>query len=436
MLFIVPKTVSDPELWMSSKYRKEGRIPVFSWKHKNSSFLFHANILDSNYPIKDTTVQNIHKKDEKIIIAFIKNISLPIPGNEGEKSNTSGPLHPSKVNIVKQSKPKVNLIKSMKRIERSRKISKAPVTATTGECDVYVIEILHKNEPPSSVENTYQLPDISIGNEVIEIECLNDLKESYRKLHKICTSNFSQNSEEHWFTALDNTHWLEHVSSLMSGAFQIINFMNSGASVFLLSPGNGWDRGCQLSSLAQLWMDPFYRTLRGFIILIEKEWLAFGHPFTSRSGHLTRDGPKSFPIFLQWLDCVWQTLQQFPDYFEFSNNLLVELAENIYLGFYSFPPSSFFLLPPSSLSFFSLFLSFLCYSCPPPLFLPFPLLCHSPPLSPSSLSPPPPSPSLSFPSLPLLPFPLLLLSPFLPFLFHPSPPSLFAFPFAPLFYSF
>ena len=39
---------------------------------------------------------------------------------------------------------------------------------------------------------------------------------------------------------------------------------------FALYSSDGWDRTCQLVSLAMLMLDPYYRTRRGFIVLIEK----------------------------------------------------------------------------------------------------------------------------------------------------------------------
>ena len=39
---------------------------------------------------------------------------------------------------------------------------------------------------------------------------------------------------------------------------------------------DGWDRTAQISAIAQIMMEPYYRTTEGLCVCIAKEWLAFG----------------------------------------------------------------------------------------------------------------------------------------------------------------
>jgi myotubularin-related protein 6/7/8 len=88
---------------------------------------------------------------------------------------------------------------------------------------------------------------------------------------------------------LAKSGWLKHISNMLDGAGLIARQVGLQHSHVLVHCSDGWDRTSQLSALSQLCLDPYYRTLEGFIILIEKEWLAFGHMFRHRSGFLSSD---------------------------------------------------------------------------------------------------------------------------------------------------
>ncbi len=85
-------------------------------------------------------------------------------------------------------------------------------------------------------------------------------------------------------------------------------------------------------ALAQLLLDPYYRTVIGFQVLIEKEFISFGHQFFVRAGHGSKDYRDSHrsPVFHQFIDCVWQLLQQFPSAFEFNELFLVTILRHHY----------------------------------------------------------------------------------------------------------
>lgn len=53
--------------------------------------------------------------------------------------------------------------------------------------------------------------------------------------------------------------------------------------VFFLEE-SGCDFSCVVSSLVELMADPHYRSISGFENLVQKEWVAYGHHFTTRHG--------------------------------------------------------------------------------------------------------------------------------------------------------
>lgn len=66
----------------------------------------------------------------------------------------------------------------------------------------------------------------------------------------------------------------------------------------LVQETGGFDRSGQISAVAQIIIDPFYRTFIGFSSLVEKEFVAFGHPFALRFGCNSEKYEEMSPIFI------------------------------------------------------------------------------------------------------------------------------------------
>lgn len=88
---------------------------------------------------------------------------------------------------------------------------------------------------------------------------------------------------------LARSGWLKHISGILDGARLIARQVGLQHSHVLIHCSDGWDRTSQLSALSQICLDPYYRTMEGFMVLVEKDWLSFGHMFRHRSGHLNSE---------------------------------------------------------------------------------------------------------------------------------------------------
>ena len=132
-----------------------------------------------------------------------------------------------------------------------------------------------------------------------------------------------------------NSGWYEAILILLKSSFQIYKCVLENNNI-LIHCSDGWDRTSQLCSMSQILLDKYYRTLDGFICLIEKDWMSFGHQFRYRNGYYYLIPGKTenqfSPIFLQWLDALYQLMKQNYTKFRFNFNLILFLAEELYSG--------------------------------------------------------------------------------------------------------
>ncbi|KAF3823773.1 hypothetical protein GH733_007241, partial [Mirounga leonina] len=271
-LLVVPANIPDDELKRVASFRSRGRIPVLSWIHPESQ----ATITRCSQPMVGVSGKR-SKEDEKYLQAIMD-------------SNAQ-----SHKIFIFDARPSVNAV------------------ANKAKGGGY------------ESEDAYQNAELIF----LDIHNIHVMRESLRKLKEIVYPNIE---ETHWLSNLESTHWLEHIKLILAGALRIADKVESGKTSVIVHCSDGWDRTAQLTSLAMLMLDGYYRSIRGFEVLVEKEWLSFGHRFQLRLGHGDKnhaDADRS-PVFLQFIDCVWQMTRQFPTAFEFNEYFLITILDHLY----------------------------------------------------------------------------------------------------------
>lgn len=267
---VVPKEASESTIIGSSKFRSRERFPVLSYYYKDNN----AVICRCSQPLSGFNTRCV--EDEKML----EIISDANPG--------------SPFMYVVDTRPKLN----------------AMANRAAGK----------------GYENEDNYPNIRF--QFIGIENIHVMRGSLQKLLEAC--ELKNPSMSNFLTVLENSGWLRHIKAVMDASVFLAKAVREDNASVLVHCSDGWDRTAQVCSLASILLDPFYRTIKGFMVLIEKEWISLGHKFSQRCHHLEFDPKEVSPVFTQFLECVWHLMEQFPCAFEFNEKYLLEIHDHVY----------------------------------------------------------------------------------------------------------
>ncbi|KAI9208815.1 uncharacterized protein BJ171DRAFT_487431 [Polychytrium aggregatum] len=335
-----------------SSYRVRGRFPSVCWKNA----AFHQVIVRSSQPLTGI-LGNRSAQDELLISEIIKAVQQDYratfchPYDDFDGANEGGASTASGSTAGGSSYPPFWILDARGFAQALGNIGVGGGFENTA------------NYPPST-----QLAFLSLPN-------IHTIATSHQNLLKMISTSTSPTV---WSNALESSGWITHVIDLLKAAGgkdgMIGKIVDSRASI-LVHCSDGWDRTTQLVSLAQILLDPYYRTIEGLRVLIEREWVAFGHPFNARneypplsptsqsspggggssshspyssastlaggaagmfgsnpisasiaSTNPTQIPPAASPIFILFLTCLHYLVMQYPNDFEYNDRLLAFLG--------------------------------------------------------------------------------------------------------------
>ena len=271
---LVPATLPDEMLRGAASFRAESRVPVLAWGYADG----RGSIWRSSQP--KIGVQGLsNRHDDALLLAIARTAAA----SEG----SSAP--PPSLHII-DCRPKVS----------------ARANSLTG----------HGTEAGAVF--------MDLGN-------IHRVRESQEKLVRVVLS--TNGAEERFGVLVEETGWLTSIRLLLKSGLEVARIVHDRKDPVLIHCSDGWDRTPQVASLAMMMLDPYYRTIAGFFVLIEKEFLSFGHRFQTRLGHGdspdVRDHSQTSPVFLQFLESVSNLVRLSPGHFEFNTLFLLDISQHI-----------------------------------------------------------------------------------------------------------
>ncbi|KAK6933491.1 Myotubularin-like, phosphatase domain [Dillenia turbinata] len=265
--FIVPKCISDEELLQASSFRARSRLPVISWCHPGTG----AVLARSSQPLVGLMMNMRSNADEKLVAALCTEFTLA--------------KRPKRKIYIADARPRKNAL-----------ANGAMGGGSESSANYFQSEIVF-----FGIDNIHAMRE--------SLARLRDYLDTHGATSSDGMSSFLRHGGWTWgggnlssmsasVSTLGDSGWLIHVQSVLAGSAWIAARVAMESASVLVHCSDGWDRTTQLVSLASLMLDPYYRTFKGFQALVEKDWLAFGHPFADRLDMPIMMGTSSMPFEL------------------------------------------------------------------------------------------------------------------------------------------
>lgn len=294
-LLVVPSKISDNVLKYAGPYRSRQRIPVLTYLHS----LNNCSITRSSQPMVGFR-GNRSIQDEKLVSAcFSASATVEFNGIETSAPETAEPSPASSQVDIRGESIETETSDTERLEDELIDGADSNYDSKTGKRLVYGAQQSNLIVDARPTINAVVMQAMGKGSENMEyykfakkaylnIENIHVMRESLSTVIEALKdgdiSRLPPNRE-----LLAKSGWLKHITGILDGSALIARQVGIKHSHVLIHCSDGWDRTSQLSALSQLMLDPYYRTIEGFVVLIEKDWLSFGHMFQQRSGPLNHE---------------------------------------------------------------------------------------------------------------------------------------------------
>ncbi|XP_069945444.1 phosphatidylinositol-3,5-bisphosphate 3-phosphatase MTMR3 isoform X3 [Cherax quadricarinatus] len=317
---VVPASINDNILESVARFRSVRRIPAVVWRHANGAVIARCSQPEVGW------LGWRSSEDEDLVKAIAEACAYDSPSvtTSNSVTGTTGS----------------QLVLPQSGEEATTPVSDIPslcdLPEAKAQADIKKVLIVDARSYTTAVANRArgggcECPEYYPQCEIqfMNLANIHTIRKSHHSLRLLASSS---PDVPNWLSGLENSRWLAHLSGLLKAAVTVAQAVVREARPVLVHCSDGWDRTPQITSLAQLLMDPYYRTIHGFQVLIEREWIEFGHKFSDRCGvgRSCEDVNERCPVFLQWLDCVHHLLCWYPTAFQFNQAYLVKLAQHVY----------------------------------------------------------------------------------------------------------